>query len=65
MVLETEPLADLNAQQHALEQVNTEMGFLFPHHEREENGKMTAEARYRVWKEAWLLNYFGWSSQYF
>ena len=65
MVWETEPLADLNAQQHALEQVNTEMGFLFPHHEREENGKMTAEARYRVWKEAWLLNYFGWSSQYF
>ena len=65
MVWETEPLADLNAQQHALEQVNTELGFLFPHHEREENGKMTAEARYRVWKEAWLLNYFGWSSRYF
>ena len=65
VVWETEPLADLNAQQHALEQVNTELGFLFPHHEREENGKMTAEARYRVWKESWLLNYFGWSSRYF
>lgn len=62
---ETEPLADLNAQQHALEQVNTELGFLFPHHEREEYGKMTAEARYRVWKEAWLLNYFGRSAKYF
>jgi len=62
---EIEPLADLNAQQHALEQVNTELGFLFPHHEREENGKMTAEARYRVWKESWLLNYFGRSARYF
>ena len=62
---EIEPLADLNAQQHALEQVNTELGFLFPHHEREEFGKMTAEARYRVWKEAWLLNYFGCSAKYF
>lgn len=62
---ETEPLADLNAQQHALEQVNTELGFLFPHHERDQHGKMTNEARYRVWKEAWLLNYFGRSARYF
>lgn len=62
---DTEPLADLNAQQHALEQVNTELGFLFPHHERDENGKMTTEARYRVWKESWLLNYFGRSARYF
>ncbi|HEX2101081.1 MAG TPA: hypothetical protein VHF69_10480, partial [Candidatus Synoicihabitans sp.] len=56
---DTDPLADLNAQQHALEQVNTELGFLFPHPEREERGKMTVEGRYRVWKEIWLLNYFG------
>lgn len=62
---ETEPLADLNAQQHALEQVNTELGFLWPHHEREEHGKMTSEARYRVWKESWLLNYLGRSARYF
>ncbi len=62
---EIEPLADLNAQQHALEQVNTELGFLFPHHEREEYGKMTSEGRYRVWKEAWSLNYFGRSARYF
>lgn len=61
---DTEPLADLNAQQTALEQVNTELGFLFPHHEREEHGKMTVEARYRVWKELWLLNYFGRSARY-
>ncbi|MCF3651434.1 hypothetical protein [Synoicihabitans lomoniglobus] len=62
---ETDPLVDLNAQQQALEQVNTELGFLFPHHERDEHGKMTSEARYRVWKEAWLLNYFGRSARYF
>ncbi len=62
---ETEPLADLNAQQHALEQINTELGFLFPHHERDEYGKMTSEARYRIWKESWMLGYFGRSSRYY
>ena len=61
---DTEPLIDLNAQQQALEQVNTELGFLFPHGEREEHGKMTVEGRYRVWKEIWLLNYFGISARY-
>ncbi|HEY0944065.1 MAG TPA: hypothetical protein VGD81_02320 [Opitutaceae bacterium] len=60
----TEPLVDLNAQQRELEQVNTELGFLFPHGQREENGKMTTEGRYRVWKEIWLLNYLGRSARY-
>ena len=62
---DVEPLADLNAQQQSLEQVNTELGFLWPYHQREENGKMTTEARYRVWKEIWSLNYFGRSARYF
>jgi hypothetical protein len=62
---DTEPLADLNAQQQSLEQVNTELGFLWPHHQRDEHGKMTVEARYRVWKEIWLLNYFGCSARYY
>lgn len=61
---DSEPLDDLNAQQQALEQVNTELGFLLPHAEREEHGKMTVEGRYRVWKEIWLLNYFGISANY-
>src|SRR5476651_2459773 len=30
----TEPLADLNNAQHELDQLNTELGFLHPHHER-------------------------------
>lgn len=60
----TDPLNDLNAQQVELEQINTELGFLHPHHDREEQGKMTYEGRYRVWKEIWLLNYLGRSARY-
>jgi hypothetical protein len=60
----TDPLMDLNAQQRELEKVNTELGFLLPHAEREDYGKMTYEGRYRVWKEIWLLNYFGRSARY-
>jgi len=60
----TEPLNDLNAQQVELEQINTELGFLTPHHDREDYGKMTYEGRYRVWKEIWLLHYFGRSARY-
>jgi hypothetical protein len=60
----TEPLNDLNAQQLELEKINTELGFLNPHHDREEQGKMTYEGRYRVWKEIWLLNYLGRSARY-
>ena len=60
----TEPLSDLNAQQRELDQVNTELGFLMPHADREDFGRMTYEGRYRVWKEIWLLNYFGRSARY-
>lgn len=64
LVWSDDPLTDLNAQQRELERINTEMGFLLPHAEREEHGKMTAEGRYRVWKELWLLNYFGISGRH-
>jgi hypothetical protein len=56
---EEEPLADLNRYQQLMEQLNTELGFLLPHQEREEHGKITPEGRFRVWKEAWLLDYLG------
>jgi hypothetical protein len=59
-----EPLTDLNSAQHELDQVNTELGFLHPHHEREDLGKITHEGRYRVWKEIWMLNYFGRAARY-
>ncbi len=59
-----EPLADLNAGQHELDRLNTELGFLHPHHERDDFGKITQEGRYRVWKEFWMLKYLGRSSRY-
>lgn len=59
---EESPVDDLNYQQMVLERVNTELGFLYPHHLRDEYGKISAEGRYRVWKEVWFLNYFGKSS---
>ncbi len=59
-----EPIVDLNATQHELDRLNTELGFLYPHHERENFGKITQEGRYRVWKEILLLNYFGKSWRY-
>jgi hypothetical protein len=61
---ETDPLTDLNRQQQQMEQINTQMGFLLPNAEREEHGKITPEGRFRLWKEAWLLDYFGWSPRY-
>ena len=59
-----EPLADLNDAQSELDQLNTELGFLHPRHEREDLGKITHEGRYRVWKEFWMLNYLGRAMRY-
>lgn len=59
-----EPLADLNAAQQELDRLNTELGFLHPHAEREDLGKFTQEGRYRVWKEIWMLNYLGRAARY-
>ncbi|MEO7413645.1 MAG: hypothetical protein ABIZ81_09830 [Opitutaceae bacterium] len=64
VTFETDPIADLNAAQSELDQLNTELGFLHPHHEREDLGKITHEGRYRVWKEIWMLNYLGRSARY-
>jgi hypothetical protein len=50
-------------QQH-MEVINLELGYLMPHADREEFGKITAEGRFRIWKEAWLLDYFGRASRY-
>jgi hypothetical protein len=61
---ETEPAADLNAEQSQLDRLNTELGFLHPHQDREELGKITSGGRYRVWKEIWTLDYFGRATRY-
>lgn len=60
----SDPVSDLNAQQHELDQLNTRLGFLNPHAERDEFGKISQAGRYRVWKEIWLLNYLGRSVRY-
>ncbi|HRJ47136.1 MAG TPA: hypothetical protein PKY38_07230 [Opitutaceae bacterium] len=60
----TDPLVDLNAQQHELDQLNTRLGFLNPQPEREEFGKISQAGRYRVWKEIWMLNYLGRAASY-
>lgn len=59
-----EPLDEMNAASHELDRLNTELGFLHPHAEREELGKITHEGRYRVWKEIWMLNYLGRAAKY-
>jgi hypothetical protein len=61
---DTDPLQDLNRQQQLMEQINTQLGFLTPNADREEYGKITPEGRYRVWKESWMLDYFGLPSRY-
>ncbi len=52
-------LESMNAQQHELERYNFERGFLVPGSMREEAGKISKEGRYRIWKEKWLMDYFG------
>jgi hypothetical protein len=61
---DTSPIDDINQQQQQMEMVNTELGYLQPHADREEFGKITPEGRFRVWKEAWLLDYLGVAQRY-
>lgn len=56
---EDEPLIELNEQQRILERLNLETGFLVPRQLQEEEGKITYEGRYRLWKEMWMLAYLG------
>jgi hypothetical protein len=59
------PIDDINQQQQHMEMINTELGYLLPHADREEHGKITPEGRFRIWKEAWLLDYFGIAGRYY
>ena len=56
---EDEPLEELNQQQNLLERLNTKYGFLNPLQYREEDGRLTYDGRYRLWKEMWLIAYLG------
>ncbi|MGZ0707784.1 hypothetical protein ACWPKO_05560 [Coraliomargarita sp. W4R53] len=57
--VEDDALEELNDQQRILERLNTETGFLVPRPRQEEEGKITYEGRYRLWKEMWMLAYLG------
>lgn len=59
IAIEEDALVELNEQQRILERLNTDNGFLVPRQYREALGKITAEGRYRLWKEMWTLAYFG------
>jgi hypothetical protein len=61
---EINPIDDINQQQQHMEMINMELGYLLPHAEREEFGKITPEGRFRIWKEAWLLDYLGIAGRY-
>lgn len=56
---EDEPLEELNQQQNLLERLNTKCGFLNPLQHWEEDGRLTYDGRYRLWKEMWLIAYLG------
>lgn len=59
VAINSSALEDINEQQRILERVNTETGFLVPRPQQEEEGKISSDGRYRLWKEMWLLAYLG------
>jgi len=56
---ENSALEDINEQQRILERLNLKTGFLVPRPQQEEEGKISSNGRYRLWKEMWLLAYLG------
>jgi len=56
---ENSPLEDINDQQRILERLNLKTGFLVPRPQQEEEGKISSDGCYRLWKEMWLLAYLG------
>ncbi|MDQ8196044.1 hypothetical protein QEH59_16530 [Coraliomargarita sp. SDUM461004] len=59
VLVEEDALTELNEQQRILERLNIETGFLVPRPRQEEEGKISYEGRYRLWKEMWMLAYLG------
>jgi hypothetical protein len=59
VVVQDGALEELNEHQRTLERINTETGFFVPRPRREEEGRISQEGRYRLWKEMWLTAYFG------
>ena len=57
VAFEDDALEEINDQQRILEHLNTENGFLVPRAQQEEEGKITSDGCYRLWKEMWFLAY--------
>lgn len=57
--VQDDALEELNDHQRILERTNIKIGFLVPRHCREEEGRISQEGRYRLWKEMWLIAYLG------
>ena len=53
------PIDDINQQQQHMEMRSTPSSVICCPTPREEYGKITPEGRFRIWKEAWLLDYLG------
>lgn len=56
---ENSPLDEINHQQSTLEYYNVKEGFLHPSNLHETFGRLTAEGRYRLWKQFLFLKYLG------
>lgn len=56
---ENSPLEEINHQQSLLEYYNVKEGFLHPSNLHETYGRLTAEGRYRLWRQFLFLKYLG------
>ena len=54
-----EPLEQINEDQRLVEQLNRELGFLYPQSEQIEHGRLTTAGKARIWQEVWTLSYLG------
>jgi hypothetical protein len=54
-----EPIEQINRDQHQVEQLNRELGFLHTPAEEPELGRLTTAGRARIWQEVWTLAYLG------
>ncbi|KAF0093538.1 MAG: hypothetical protein E1N59_2807 [Puniceicoccaceae bacterium 5H] len=65
VALEVDPQTMINNDQRTLERLNRQLGFLSDGEEQEEQqGRISAEGRFRMWTEVWMLGYLGRSHRY-
>jgi len=53
------PLEQILEDQHEVEQLNRDLGFLHPRPVEEELGRLTPGGKARIWQEVWTLAYLG------